>query len=113
MNEMVERVAATLNRYEVAAERQSWRVLDHQAAKDAKGHAIVFVAKTWAEAKAECNRLSARAMIAAMREPTEAMVQAGYDAPMVAESNLGAWKEYQVRVDYTAMIDAALQDQPQ
>jgi len=52
----------------------------------------------------------ARRVIAAMREPTEAMLEAGYNAPVKDVRNLGEWKLERLRGDWNAMIDAALKD---
>jgi hypothetical protein len=49
----------------------------------------------------------AKAVLHAMRDPTDEMIRAGYDAPMRTDTNLGEWKHQQCRVDYEAMIDAA------
>jgi hypothetical protein len=91
MNEMVERVARAVHarRWQI---NRGWLDPWDELSKETKVEMLA----------------DASAAIAAMREPTKAMIQAGYDAPTVDEMNLGRWKLSQVRADYEAMIDAAL-----
>lgn len=97
MSEMVERVARAL----AAAEFYQFPETDK------------FIEANWhqfAPELAERYRIRARAAIAAMREPTEVMVEAGYQPSGFEPSDVGVSHEDASDL-YQAMIDAALAEE--
>lgn len=103
MNEMLDRAIAALRSFECVAERQYWRVRD---VREQMPYKVVFTCIDLAEAQAECDRLNARAVLVAIREPLEWMI---LKADRKAEKALGNRDDnLDPHTTWQAMIDAAL-----
>lgn len=98
MSEMLERIIKAVRSYEVMRHNLEWRVVRLAGFGD-----IRFRSKDYDEAQARCDELNARAVIQAMREPTEAMWNA--TAKTLPKSSPLTTGDL-----YRAMIDAALSE---
>lgn len=107
MNEFLRRVSKAMQTYSV--ERQTDGTF---AIEDGYRCALVSTGLTAADEPSDiCDEMNARAAIAAMREPTDAMIAAGFDDPnlgvvwtaaITPEDRIAIWR---------AMIDAASKDE--
>ena len=94
MNELIERVAEKIWEAAETADVGDWEITKRQA-----GENDWDVRETYAQA---------RAAIAAMREPTEAMIRAGVDAAVSDILDIVAHST--VETTFTAMIDEVLRE---
>ena len=106
MNEMIERVSFEMQRYcvEESVDGTFW-------IEDGYRNAIVRLGLTaHDEPQDVCDELNARAAIAAMREPTDAMVKQGEMAAYEYRADPADWTLKLTKDAWRAMIDAALKD---
>lgn len=99
---MIDRVKGAVRSYEVMRHNFEWRVVRLSGFGD-----IRFRSKVFDEAQARCDELNARAVIEAMREPSEAMKRDGAWT-LWHHTNSKASATTIIGEIFVSMIDAAL-----
>ena len=97
MSEMVERVAKAFQTFSVGGYDNHWNICRRDTATGDFVEVVEVRSGSYADACIYCNEMNARAAIAAMREPTEAMMEAGNP---YADDN-AVWRAWRAMIDIT------------